>query len=144
MLKNRVVVRYADGKILKGITWDFQPHRDTFHIADPEDERKITPVAVAGLKAIFFVKSFVGDRFRKAGVPPDSWYRGAGQRLKVTFRDGEVIYGAASAYAPGRRGFFIVPADGDDNNERAYVFAEATLKVEPIRTPGSPPVAAAR
>jgi hypothetical protein len=143
MLKNRVVVRYTDGRILKGITWDFQPNRESFHIADPGDERKIAPVSVAGVKAIFFVKTFEGDRFRKAGIPPDSWYRGAGQRLKVTFRDGEVIYGAASAYTPGRKGFFIVPADGDGNNERAYVFTDATLKVEPIRT-AAPPAAAAR
>jgi hypothetical protein len=127
--KNRVVVRYADGRVAKGFTFDFLPNKDTFHLVDSDDERKVTAVAVGELKAIFFVKSFAGNKTHRSGPPP-RWGRPGGQKLKVTFRDGEVVYGTTTAYTRGRRGFFIVPADETQNNERAYVFTDATAEVE--------------
>jgi len=129
--KNRVVVRYADGRLAKGFTFDFLPNKDGFHLVDAEDERKVTAVAASELKAIFFVKSFAGSKAHRSGPPP-RWGKAGGQRLKVTFRDGEVVYGTTTAYTPGRRGFFIVPADDTQNNERAYVFTDATLSVEVV------------
>jgi len=129
--KNKVVVHWLDGRIAKGFTLDFVPGKDGFHLADAEDERKVVEVRAMDLKAVFFVRSFEGNKDRNASVP-DPWDRAGGQRLKVTFLDGEVVHGTTTAYTPGRKGFFIVPADQGDNNERAYVFTDATRKVEII------------
>jgi hypothetical protein len=133
--KNRVVVRYADGRVAKGFTFDFLPNKESFHLVDSEDERKVTAIVATDLKAIFFVKSFAGNKEHRSSPPP-CWGQVGGQRLKVTFRDGEVVYGTTTAYTPGRRGFFIVPADETQNNERAYVFADAAASVE-ILTPAA-------
>jgi hypothetical protein len=139
--KNRVVVRYTDGRVSKGFTFDFLPNKESFHLVDAEDERKVIAVYAQELKAVFFVKSFTGNKAHRSG-PPLRWGRGGGQRLKVTFRDGEVVYGATTAYTPGRRGFFIVPADEGENNERAYVFADSTQSVE-VLAPATQETAAA-
>ena len=139
--KNRVVVRCADGRVLKGFTFDFVPNKEGFHLVDSEDERKVTAIKVGDLKAVFFVKSFTGNKDRKPSAVPN-WGRSGGHRLKVTFRDGEVVYGEATAYTPGRKGFFMVPADEGDNNERVYVFTDATQSVE-VMPPASAGQAAA-
>lgn len=139
--RNRVVVRYADGRVSKGFTFDFLPNKESFHLVDAEDERKVTAVSANELKAVFFVKSFAGNKNRKS-VPPVRWGRAGGHRLKITFRDGEVVYGTTTAYTPGRRGFFIVPADEGENNERAYVFTDSTVSVD-VLAPAAQETAAA-
>ncbi len=129
--KNRIVARYLDGRVLKGFTFDFLPNKESFHLVDAENERKVTQVEVKDLKAVFFVKTFAGNRERKNRVP-NVWGRSAGQRLKITFVDGEVLLGAATVYTPGRLGFFVVPADDGSNNERVFVYTAATRSVEVI------------
>lgn len=134
-LRNTVVVRTRDKRRIKGYTWDFAPNRETFHVVDPDDETKVTELALAELKAIFYVKSFNGDPSR-GGPPPFSKesLRGTlGLKLKVTFLDGEVMYGTTNGYQPGRKGFFVMPADKASNNERVYVVAAATRSVETWR-----------
>ena len=42
------------------------------------------------------------------------------------------MVGAAAAYLPGREGFFLVPLDPEDNNERIYVYSHATKSVEAL------------
>lgn len=142
MLKNRVVVRYRDGRKLKGFTWDFLPTKDLFHVADEKDEKKISEISTRELKAVFFVKTFEGDKNRQPGYSLDSFKKIPGLKLKVTFFDGEVLYGTTNAYAPGRKAFFLLPADKTGNNDRVYVFAEATSGIEPVQQEKSTPVAA--
>ena len=71
MLKNRVVVRYRDGRRMKGFTWDFLPTKEVFHVADEKDEKKISEVSTRDLKAVFFVKTFDGDKNRQWSRPSD-------------------------------------------------------------------------
>lgn len=142
-LKNRVVVRYRDGGKLKGFTWDFVPHKEIFHLSDSEDERKISEVAVRDLKAIFFVRTFAGNRLHKPDYTLEAFARVPGLKLKVVFEDGEVLYGTTNAYSAGRKGFFLMPADRRGNNERVYVFSDATKSVEPVQpAPAGRPVPA--
>jgi hypothetical protein len=54
---------------------------------------------------------------------------GAGRRIKVAFKDGEVLVGTTQGYQPGRPGFFLVPADPSSNIERCYVLSAATQEI---------------
>jgi hypothetical protein len=56
-----------------------------------------------------------------------------GLKVKVTFFDGEVMYGSTNGYAPERKGFFIFPADEESNNERVFIIRESTVAVEKFR-----------
>lgn len=132
-MRNKVVVHYLDGRLLKGVTLDFVPTRDAFHVSDHADERKVTKVSAGELKAIFFVKSFQGDPSYRPPIPAGDLQKAPGRKLCVTFRDGEVIYGSAAVYSPERTGFFLLPADPRDNNDRIFVFAHATTSIEAIK-----------
>jgi len=55
---------YADGRLMKGYTYDFQPGRDRFDIfPDPSPSpRPPAPVTLADLEAVFFVRDLEGNR----------------------------------------------------------------------------------
>jgi hypothetical protein len=125
---NRVVARYADGRVLKGTTADFFPNKDAFHMSDANAPGS-SPIEVRNceLKAVFFVKDLVGnpqhvERNEFEGTP-------VSRAIRVVFSDGEVLIGTTTGYQPGRPGFFVVPADPDSNIERAYVVTAATREV---------------
>jgi hypothetical protein len=144
-LKNRVVVHYRTGRLLKGFTWDFMPTKESFHLADVADERKITEIPVKDLKAVFFVKSFEGDRKHEPDYTLESFRSIPGIKLKVCFSDGETLYGTSNAYSPARKGFFLLPADTSGNNERVFIVTDAA-RVEQVKegAPASPSTAPAR
>lgn len=126
---NRVVAHFQDGRMLKGLTNDFLPAKTSFHLL-PEGGpagAKAEAVTVAQLKALFFVKSFEGDpQHQRITEPPQG---GPGRRLRVVFKDGEVLVGTTQGYDRTRPGFFVVPVDPADNNERCFVVAAATQEV---------------
>ena len=126
-LHNRVVARFADGRVLKGTTQDFAVGRDYFHVIPPETGAESVRVNLATLKAVFFVKDHTGNKDyneKKAFEKPVP-----GRKLQVTFRDGEVLVGSSTAYDAGRPGFFMTPADPKSNNDRIYVVARAVRSV---------------
>jgi len=53
----------------------------------------------------------------------------SGQKVEVTFRDGEVLIGSTLGYDPKRQGFFIFPADPQSNNIRVYAVSSFVEKV---------------
>jgi hypothetical protein len=133
--ENKVVVRCRDGRLIKGHTFDFMPNKDLFHVVDPDDPNDVIELSSSDPKAIFFVKSFTGDPDRPApkSVTQDELHGVPGLKIKVRFLDGEVMYGTTHAYQPGRKGFFVFPADETSNNERVYVYADYTESVDPWR-----------
>lgn len=56
----KIVVRYADGKILKGYSQDFSPTSPNFHVRRNEaaGSESGQQVSLRELKAIFFVRDF--------------------------------------------------------------------------------------
>jgi len=130
MTDNKVVVRYQDGTILKGFTHDFGPEKQSFHVIQDLTGRGTEVVDTDELKAVFFVKSFEGDSRRIEDPEWEILKRATGVKVKVVFKDGEVIYGIAPVYNKHQRGFFIRPADQESNNERIFVLTEATTAVE--------------
>lgn len=126
-MQNKVVVRYRDGRILKGFTTDFLPTRDAFHVTVQGQAGTSVRVLLADLKAVFFVKHFTGNsqhQERNAFGP-----RAIGRRLRVTFLDREELVGTTQGYDPSRPGFFLQPADPDSNIERCFVVRAATTRV---------------
>lgn len=128
---NRVVAHYQDGHLLRGLTNDFLPTRDHFHLqAEPaEAGAKPREIKVGELKALFFVKEYAGDRGHKRTQEFDPAKPAVGRKICVTFKDGEVMVGTTQGYQPGRPGFFVTPSDATGNNERCFVVSAATQTV---------------
>ncbi|MGE5789814.1 MAG: DUF6982 domain-containing protein [Syntrophaceae bacterium] len=129
----KVVVRYADGKVVKGYTQDFFPNKDRFHLQPQQKSsgQDTQQILIKDLKAIFFVKDFGGnpayDERRQFGDGD----RPQGRKMEILFKDGEQIVGSTLGYEPNRPGFFIQPVDGQSNNMRVFV---VQAFVDKIRT----------
>ena len=126
----KVVARYIDGKTVKGLSQDFFPNKDRFHIY-PADKTsgEAVEVLLKGLKAVFFVRDFTGNYQydeRKEYIPGD---KPSGRKIEVTFADGEVLVGTTLGYDPKRPGFFLFPADPQSNNIRVFAVTTAVKKV---------------
>ena len=74
---NKVVARYADGRLVKGVTADFVQTKDLFHVRPVTDPEGTKPVEIhtKELKALFFVKDYDGlpqcvkkNEFDPAGI----------------------------------------------------------------------------
>lgn len=128
MAGNRVVAHYRDGRLVKGSTADFLPTRDVFHIA-LESGGAPVPVQISDLKAVFFVRDLAGRPGQPKRNEFDSVKPAIGRKIRVAFKDGEVMLGTTQGYQPGRPGFFVVPADPDSNTERCYVVTASTTQV---------------
>jgi hypothetical protein len=121
----RVVVRYADGRVLKGYA-DLDPAQPTFLVATPSEPDGVE-VAMTDLKAVFFVRSFDGDPSHDESKdlyqprPLDT------RKVSVRFRDGEELVGHTRQLDRHRAGLFFVPLDPRSNNLRVFApFAALT------------------
>ncbi len=126
----KVVARYIDGRVIKGLSQDFFPNKDRFHVY-PADKTsgEAVEVWVKELKAVFFVRDFVGDaqyNERKGYIQGD---KPSGRKIEITFKDGEVLVGTTLGYDPARPGFFLFPADPKSNNIRVFAVTTAVRKV---------------
>lgn len=127
---NRVVVHYLNGTVLKGTTPDFFPNRPRFHLQSPAGDKSIE-IVTKELKAVYFVRDFEGHPERRdvRGFLKGPAETNQGKKLAARFKDGEILCGYSHAYASGREGFFLMPADAGSNNLRVYVLAAATEQV---------------
>lgn len=131
MIQNKIVAHYEGGKLFKGVTNDFFPNKNLFHMVDrnarPED--KPFELQVSGLKGLFFVKDYDGnpEYNEKKDFDPSAPF--TGRKIKVLFKDGELMVGTTNGYQPGRPGFFVIPADIHSNNERCFVVSSATREI---------------
>jgi hypothetical protein len=121
----RIVVRFIDGKLLRGYSNNFHPDASHLHLC-PEvnctaDERLFVPIA--RLKAVFFVRDLTGNAEHVDTNNFDHAPRA--RKVEVTFRDGEVMAGSTLNYKPDGQGFFLTPANSRGNNERVFVVLAA-------------------
>ncbi len=123
----KVIARFNDGRIVYGYTNDFHPSKSQLHLSPNPRQGDSTYIPLAQLKALFFVREFVGDPTRVDGKdflePPQ------GRKVEVTFRDREVMVGSTLGYRGEGNGFFIHPADPGSNNLRVFVTAAGTQRV---------------
>ena len=137
--RNKVILHFLDGKLLKGYMQDFTITDDFVFIED--DSANAQKVRVKDLKAIFFVKKFEGDkayRERKSfeGSKP------SGRRMFLRFNDGESLTGCVEGDIPWEKGFFLeekkmngfflIPSDSDSNNIKVFVVASSVKDVTMI------------
>jgi len=138
MEPRKVVVRYADGRIVKGSTLDFFPNKPSFHLfpVGTAPPGKAIEVAIHELKAVFFVRDFAGrpeyqerKQFGEKERPP-------GRKVEVTFKDGETLVGYTVGYDPQRPGFVLFPADPQSNNLSVFVVFTSVQKVRDLPPAG--------
>ena len=122
----KVIVHYLDGKLIKGFTQDFSPNKNFFHIystVKPNGEG--IRVLMKDLKALFFVKDFIGDpkyNERKHFIDGENI---SGRKVEVLFKDDEMLIGSTLGYDPSRLGFFLFPVDPETNNIRIFSITSA-------------------
>ena len=118
---SKLVVKYLDGRLVKGFSQDFHPSRAHFHIARSIQSAPLPPalVPISQLKAVFFVRDFAGDPTYMERKSFDD--TAPGRRIEVTFLDDEVMVGSTLSYRPEGGGFFLTPADSRGNNLRVFI-----------------------
>jgi hypothetical protein len=127
---NRAVVAFLDGRRLKGYLLNFSALKESFRLFSNDNvhQEPGSNILIKDLKAIFFVKDFMGDPSRKDSS--DSGPATHGRKVLVTFKDGELISGSTEAYNPQKLGFFLFPLNGDTNNTRIFVVNRNVAKVQ--------------
>jgi len=131
MERVKVVVHFADHRLVKGFTQDFFPNKQIFHLypVDATEPKDSVEIMIRDLKAIFFVRDFQGNpkyRERKDFQEADSLQ---GRKVAVTFFDGEIMVGSTLGYDPNRPGFFLFPVDPQSNNLRVFCVSKAVKDV---------------
>ena len=125
MISNKVVVKFKDGKIIKGSTSDFLPTKNRFHLNSLDGT--VEEIEVEELKALFFVKDMEGNKDYNEAY--EDVIQGGGRKVEVQFNDGETITGYVLGYSPERQGFIMSPADLNSNNERIFVVKSSARNV---------------
>ena len=135
MSTQKVILRFLDGKTVKGYLDEFSPDKTHISIMDEESRRQSIPLDL--LKAVFYVKSFVGNKGyaeKKMFAETDK----KGKKLLVKFKDGENMTGYLEGDVPWKKGFFLeskkggfflVPADRHANNRKVFVVAGSVTNV---------------
>ncbi len=129
------VVRFTDGRMLKGYLGDFSPDKEEVALLEV-DTGKVHMLRVNDMKAVFFVKSFEGD-FDYREKKSYGKRKPTGNRVFVKFKDGERLVGFLEGRVPWEKGFFLsnkendgkgfflLPVDEDTNNIKVFVISSS-------------------
>jgi DNA-binding MarR family transcriptional regulator len=132
-LRKRYVVRYKDGRRLRGTFYAMDLAADGFKFvavaARANAPSEHVHVLFRDLKAVFQVREFRGNRRHPprylAPDPKDP------NEVAVYFSDGEVIRGRVTGhYGSHDPRFYLTPRDPDDNNVLIVVESSAVDRVE--------------
>ena len=124
-MEKKIVIHMKDGTIRKGVTQDFDPEKEAFHLLPAEGGGVPLKVPLEKMKALFYVRDYIGNRDFVARKQFDEAQRRA-RRAIVEFHDGEEIWGVLGEGADEENaGFFFFPVDKDDNNVRIFVIRSA-------------------
>jgi hypothetical protein len=120
-IMNKVVARFADGRLIKGVSMNVDVTKTTCHVRTAEN--KMEEVRLADLKALFFVKSLDGDASHNEAMAPETADpRGRGSiQVELKFIDGERLVAFANRFPPLGAFFFLLPVDTRSNNIRILV-----------------------
>jgi hypothetical protein len=136
MQRQKAIARFLDGRLMKAYVIDFSPSDEVVTLED--EALRSQKILVNDLKAIFFVRSFEGNRGhseKKTFVWPST----TGKRVFVKFKDGEYMTGHTDGDVPWdkgffleppkAKGFFLIPVDDSSNNLKVFVVANAVWDV---------------
>lgn len=140
MADEKVVLRFLDGRIIKGHIRDFSETSEEL-ILQELDSDVVRVLKCDILKAIFFVRSFEGDS-RYNEKKSYGLRKPRGRRTFIKFLDNEYMVGFLDGDLPwdkgfflnrhavyDRKGFFLLPADEGVNNIRVFIFVHAVKDV---------------
>lgn len=136
---DKVVIRFNNGTPLKGNLKEFSP--ESQHILFKETgDNSYKNIPWQELKAIFFVRAFEGDseyrEKKRYGIR-----KSEGRKMFIKFNDGESMIGYLQGDVPWdkgfflsrpdekKKGFFLVPADGESNNIRVFVVSSSVMDI---------------
>jgi len=139
---DNIVARFKDGRVLKGHVSDFDPDAVELILIELENGKELR-IPIDELKALFFVHSLEGDpKYRERKVFGIS--ESMGHKIYIRFHDGESMLGFVKGdvpwekgfyrSSPGSRssGFFMSPVDGESNNIKIFVIADAIRDISVI------------
>lgn len=128
---NAIVVRYVDGRVVKGTTTNFLPTKDRFNLLldGSAPGTRTQEILLGDLKAVFFVNNLAGSPTHDESNQFDPGKPVFGRKIQVAFKDGEILVGTTQGYQAGRLGFFVIPADEKSNNSRCFIVTAATKQV---------------
>ena len=125
--------------MVKGYVKEFSPTKDEVTIKE-HDSENIRTVHLDELKAIFFVRFFIGDQnYHEKKVYGLS--RPKGKRVFIKFSDGESLVVFLEGDVPWKhgfflskmesnlKGFFLIPVDLESNNEKVFVITSSVKDV---------------
>lgn len=129
--RQRLVVRFADGRCLYGMSYALNPKDAGFHLdlvgPDGIALGKSEYIRFQDLKAVFMVKSFDGKYDKTARYR--EWTPEGGE-LYVVFRDGEELRGfSLQRFSPDEPRFHLIPFDPTTNNINILVEMAAVERV---------------
>jgi len=129
--RQRLVVRYLDGRCQYGVCFSLNQKEAGFHLdlADTAgmSQGETQYVRFSDLKAVFLVKSFDGKYDKN--VRYREWTP-EGHELVIEFQDGEVIRGfSLHRYDPLDARFHLIPSDPTTNNISVLVERSAVKNV---------------
>ncbi len=133
--EERVVARFNNGIVLKGYAKNFSIDCDSF-VLDETGSGKAHHIALAELKALFFIKTFEGNsKHRDKKIFSAGGKKGSKVYIKfldeeslVGFVDGEIPWEKGyflSKEGSKAKGFYLVPVDDCCNNVKVFVVASS-------------------
>ena len=132
-MEKKVVVHMKDGMIHKGLTHDFDTDESAFHMLPGEGGGVPVKIAVDEMKALFYVKDYMGNRDFVARKAFDDAQR-SGRRAVLTFNDTEEVWGLlGEQHSDEGLGFFFYPSDKNDNNVRIFVIQSAIKELRLVQ-----------
>ncbi len=132
MQEKKIVVHMKGGNIRKGVTHDFTPQSESFHLLPAEGGGVPYRVKMDDMKALFYVKDYLGNRDFNARKEFEG-VKHTSRKAIVLFNDGEEIWGYQAEDQPDDQlGFFFYPADEKDNNLQIFIIRSATKEIREV------------
>ncbi len=125
MRGDKIVVRCKDKSLLKGRIYDFTPDKPFCTMRLLNGDR--LQLKLENVKAIFIVKNYDGDMDYKYTYKNVLLW--GGMKIRISFKDNEVMIGYIPFHINGAKGFFVTPADIDGNNEKVFVIKSAIREI---------------
>lgn len=135
--KEKVILHLMEGRTIRGYLKAINPGGKIIPIETKEGRRRID---ISGIKAVYFVKTFKGDRTYKE-KKVYGLTRTKGKRILVKFKDGELLTGFLEGSLPwkkgfflnspdpSQKGFFLLPTDERSNNIKIFVINSSIEEV---------------
>lgn len=128
-----IVAHRIDGTVMKGTSLDVDVKHPACHLRTAEGE--VQEIALADVKALFFVKSWTGEATRNDAKQPasgDLRLLGA-KRVRVVFADGEEIVGLMHRFPPITPFYFMLPIDPQSNNIRILINGAVVKEMQEVQ-----------